>query len=159
MVGQKFLDEYNEAYGRRPEWCVPVVNRDVACTLLRALSDAHPLSPRGLKDALERVKMMPPRRVLPEHGCRSVTGAGGPGWVRVIWWHVDSMPTASIPISSIASARSSGRALLRLVRYAWEQLARRPCCHPAPQLRSEMGCENRAIEDISDHHDSDDRQD
>ena len=36
-VGQKFLDEYNEAYGRRPEWCVPVVNRDVAYTLLWAL--------------------------------------------------------------------------------------------------------------------------
>ena len=37
LVGQKFLDEYNEAYGRRPEWCVPVVNRDVAMTLVRAL--------------------------------------------------------------------------------------------------------------------------
>ena len=23
-VGQKYLDEYNAAYGRRPEWCVPV---------------------------------------------------------------------------------------------------------------------------------------
>jgi branched-chain amino acid transport system substrate-binding protein len=48
MVGQEFLDEFNEAYGRRPEWFVPVVNRDVAFTLLRALSDAHPLSPRGV---------------------------------------------------------------------------------------------------------------
>ena len=46
-------------YGRRPEYCVPVVNRDVANALLRAFADAHPLSPRGVKEALERVKMMP----------------------------------------------------------------------------------------------------
>ena len=58
-VGQQFLDDYHTAYGRRPEWCVPVVNRDVAHTLLRALTDAHPLSPEGVKEALERVKMMP----------------------------------------------------------------------------------------------------
>ena len=38
LVGQKFLDEYNEAYGRRPEWCVPVVNRDVAMTLVWAFA-------------------------------------------------------------------------------------------------------------------------
>jgi hypothetical protein len=79
MVGQKFLDEYNEAYGRRPEWCVPVVNRDVACTLLRALSDAHPLSPRGLKDALERVKMMPAASGAP--GTRVSFG----NWGRRAW--------------------------------------------------------------------------
>jgi hypothetical protein len=68
-------------------------------------------------------------------------------------------PTASILISSIASARSNSCALLRLVRYAWEQLARRPRGHPTAQLRNEMGRENRAIEHISDHHDSDDGHD
>jgi branched-chain amino acid transport system substrate-binding protein len=58
-VGQRFLDEYQAAYGRRPEYCVPVVNRDLATVLLRAFADAHPLSPRGVKEALERVKMIP----------------------------------------------------------------------------------------------------
>lgn len=58
-VGQRFLDEYEKAYGRRPQYCVPVVNRDVATVLLHAFADAHPLTPRGVKEALERVKMLP----------------------------------------------------------------------------------------------------
>jgi hypothetical protein len=36
-----------------------VVNRDIATALLRAFADARPLSPRGVRDALERVKMIP----------------------------------------------------------------------------------------------------
>jgi branched-chain amino acid transport system substrate-binding protein len=79
LVGQRFLDQYNEVYGRRPEWCVPVVNRDVAATLLRALSEAHPLSPRGLKEALERVKMMPAASGAP--GTRVSFG----NWTRRAW--------------------------------------------------------------------------
>jgi len=59
LVGQRFLDEYKTAYGRRPEYCLPVVNRDIATVLLRAFADARPLSPRGVKEALERVKMLP----------------------------------------------------------------------------------------------------
>jgi hypothetical protein len=78
-VGQRFLDEYHEAYGRRPEWCVPVVNRDVAHTLLRALADAHPLCPRGVKAALERVKMMPAASGAP--GTRVSFGR----WTRRAW--------------------------------------------------------------------------
>ena len=59
-IGQDFLDRYAKRYGgRRPEYCVPPVNHDVAATLVRACTDAHPLSPRGVKEALERVKMMP----------------------------------------------------------------------------------------------------
>ena len=58
-VGQDFLDRFAAAYGRRPEYCVPVVNRDLATVLLHAFADAHPLSPRGVKEALERVKMLP----------------------------------------------------------------------------------------------------
>lgn len=58
-VGQAFLDHYEAAYGRRPEYCVPVVNRDIATIVLLALSDAHPLTPRGVKEAIERVKMVP----------------------------------------------------------------------------------------------------
>jgi ABC-type branched-subunit amino acid transport system substrate-binding protein len=58
-VGQAFLNQFEAAYGRRPEWVLPLVNRDFATVLLHAFSDAHPLSPRGVKEALERVKMLP----------------------------------------------------------------------------------------------------
>jgi branched-chain amino acid transport system substrate-binding protein len=59
LVGQQFIDRFEARYGRRPEYCVPVVNRDLATVLLHAFADAHPLSPRGVKEALERVKMLP----------------------------------------------------------------------------------------------------
>jgi ABC-type branched-subunit amino acid transport system substrate-binding protein len=59
VVGQQFLDRYEQAVGRRPQYCVPVVNRDIATVLLHAFADAHPLTPRGVKEALERVKMLP----------------------------------------------------------------------------------------------------
>ncbi len=78
-VGQQFLDQYSERYGRRPEWCVPVVNCDVARTLLQALTDAHPLSPRGVKEALERVKMLPAASGAP--GTRVSFG----NWTRRAW--------------------------------------------------------------------------
>ena len=58
-VGQEFLDRYEKRFGRRPEYCVPVVNRDLATVLLKAFADARPLSPAGVRDALERVKMFP----------------------------------------------------------------------------------------------------
>ncbi|MGW5381566.1 ABC transporter substrate-binding protein [Nocardia sp. NPDC003963] len=58
-VGRAYLDRFEKQYGRRPQYCVPVVNHDIAQALLAAITDAHPLSPRGLKEALERVKMLP----------------------------------------------------------------------------------------------------
>ena len=64
---------------RRPEYCVPPVNHDVAATLVRAFSDAHPLSPRGVKEALERVKMMPAAAGAP--GTRVSFGK----WTRRAW--------------------------------------------------------------------------
>lgn len=78
-VGQKFLDQFEVAYGRRPQYCVPVVNRDVATTLLHAFADAHPLSPRGVKEALERVKMLPAASGAP--GTRVSLGK----WTRRAW--------------------------------------------------------------------------
>jgi branched-chain amino acid transport system substrate-binding protein len=59
QVGQGFLDQYAARYGRRPEYCVPLVNRDLATVLLRAFADARPLSPLGVQQALERVKLLP----------------------------------------------------------------------------------------------------
>jgi ABC-type branched-subunit amino acid transport system substrate-binding protein len=58
-VGQQLLDEFAEVYGRRPGYCVPVVNFDVANALLQALADARPLTPDGVRAALEGVKMIP----------------------------------------------------------------------------------------------------
>jgi ABC-type branched-subunit amino acid transport system substrate-binding protein len=78
-VGQRFLDQYEARYGRRPEYCLPVVNRDIAATLLHALADAHPLSPRGVKEALERVKMLPAASGAP--GTRISLGK----WTRRAW--------------------------------------------------------------------------
>jgi branched-chain amino acid transport system substrate-binding protein len=58
-LGQQFLDRFEARCGRRPQYCVPVVNRDLATILLAAFADAHPLSPRGVRDALERVNLLP----------------------------------------------------------------------------------------------------
>ncbi len=85
QVGQAFLDEFEALHGRRPQWCVPVVNRDVAVTILHALTDAHPLSPRGVKEALERVKMVPAASGAPgtriSFGQWNRRGWMGPGYL------------------------------------------------------------------------------
>jgi ABC-type branched-subunit amino acid transport system substrate-binding protein len=62
LVGQRFLDQYEATYA-----------------LLRALADAHPLSPRGVKEALERVKMLPAAAGAP--GTRVSFGK----WTRRAW--------------------------------------------------------------------------
>jgi ABC-type branched-subunit amino acid transport system substrate-binding protein len=58
-LGQDFLDRFQKAYGRRPEYYAPVVAHDVARAFAHALDAAEPLSPRGVMQALERVKMLP----------------------------------------------------------------------------------------------------
>lgn len=79
LVGQAYLDRFEKRYGRRPQYCVPMVNHDVARTLLRAFADARPLSPRGVKEALERVKMLPAASGAP--GTRVSLGK----WTRRAW--------------------------------------------------------------------------
>jgi hypothetical protein len=79
QIGQRFLDQFEQAYGRRPEYCVPVMNRDFATVLLHAFADAHPLTPRGVKEALERVKMLPAASGAP--GTRISFGK----WMRRGW--------------------------------------------------------------------------
>lgn len=58
-VGQRFLDRFAEVYGRRPEYYVPVCMHDISRSLVAALANAAPLSPRGVLEALERVKLLP----------------------------------------------------------------------------------------------------
>ena len=50
-------------------------------------------------------------------------------------------------------------ALRRLVRHAWKQWRRRPSGHLTVQLRHEMRCKDRAVEQVCDHDDTDDGQD
>ena len=59
LVGQEFLDRFEAEYGHRPEYYSPLLWRDCAMALLYAFADAQPLSPLGVKEALERVKMLP----------------------------------------------------------------------------------------------------
>ena len=58
-VAQAFLDRFAEVYGRRPEYVMPIYGHDVAQAFVAALERAEPLSPRGVMEALERVKMVP----------------------------------------------------------------------------------------------------
>jgi ABC-type branched-subunit amino acid transport system substrate-binding protein len=58
-VGQAFLDRFEQAFGRRPGYYAPLVAHDTARALAAALAGAEPLSPRGVMEALERVKMLP----------------------------------------------------------------------------------------------------
>jgi len=59
LVGQAFLDSFEAAYGHRPEYYGPLLWRDCAMSFLHAFADAAPLSPLGVKESLERVKMLP----------------------------------------------------------------------------------------------------
>ena len=58
-VGRAFLDQFEAKYGHRPEYYSPLLWRDCAMAVLHAFADARPLSPLGVKEALERVKMLP----------------------------------------------------------------------------------------------------
>ena len=94
-VGQQFLDRFEAANGRRPQYCVPVVNRDLATVFLHAFADAHPLTPRGVKEALERVKMVPAASGAPgDPPLVRASGPGGAGWARATSWRASSIPTA-----------------------------------------------------------------
>ena len=79
MVGQAFLDKFQAAYGRRPEFCSPVVKRDIATVLLHGFAGARPLTPRGMKESLERVKSIPAAAGAP--GTRLAFG----NWMRRGW--------------------------------------------------------------------------
>jgi branched-chain amino acid transport system substrate-binding protein len=85
VVGQRFLDQFEAAYGRRPEYFATVVSRDVAVSFARAFANAEPLSPRGVLEALERVKMVPAASGAPgtaiSFGKWTRRGWMGPGYL------------------------------------------------------------------------------
>jgi ABC-type branched-subunit amino acid transport system substrate-binding protein len=58
-TGQAFLDRFEARYGRRPAYFFPLYCYDIGRMMLSALAGARPLTGRGVKEALERVKMLP----------------------------------------------------------------------------------------------------
>lgn len=59
QVAQGFLDRFEARYGHRPAYFFPIYCYDVGRLMLTAIANAHPLTGRGVKDALEKIKMMP----------------------------------------------------------------------------------------------------
>jgi len=58
-VGQAFLDRFAARHGHRPEYYFPLYCCDVGRLMMTALAAARPLTGAGVKDALEKIKMMP----------------------------------------------------------------------------------------------------
>lgn len=58
-VAESFLDRFEKKYGRRPLYFVPGFGHDMANAVSHALAEARPVWPQGVKDGLERVKMLP----------------------------------------------------------------------------------------------------
>ncbi len=58
-VGQEFLDRFEARHGHRPEYFFPLYCCDVGRMMTLAIAGARPLSGAGVKDALERIKMLP----------------------------------------------------------------------------------------------------
>ena len=79
QVAEAFLDRFEAATGRRPGYYSPIYGHDVAQTFAAALANAEPLSPRGVMEALERVKMLP--AACGEPGTRISFG----NWTRRGW--------------------------------------------------------------------------
>lgn len=58
-VAVSFLDRFEACYGRRPEYFVPGYAYDFANVISRAIALASPLSPKGIKCAMERIRLLP----------------------------------------------------------------------------------------------------
>lgn len=59
QTGQAFLDRFEQAYGRRPTYFFPLYCYDVGRLMMTALACARPLTGPAVKEALERIKMLP----------------------------------------------------------------------------------------------------
>ena len=59
QVAQKFFDRCEQVFGTRFEYFMPLLIHDLGNSVIEALANAQPLSPRGMKESLERVKMLP----------------------------------------------------------------------------------------------------
>lgn len=59
QTGQSFLDRFEARHGHRPEYFFPLYCYDVGRVMALALANARPLSGPGVKQALEKIKMLP----------------------------------------------------------------------------------------------------
>ncbi|RDH79490.1 hypothetical protein DVS77_04480 [Mycolicibacterium moriokaense] len=59
LTGREFLDRFEARHGRRPEYFFPVYCYDVGRLMMTAIANARPLTGAGVKEALEKIKMMP----------------------------------------------------------------------------------------------------
>jgi hypothetical protein len=58
-VARAFLDRFEARYGERPEYFFPPYCYDVGRMMLMAIAAAKPLTGAGVKDGLEKIKMLP----------------------------------------------------------------------------------------------------
>ncbi|HKY13289.1 MAG TPA: ABC transporter substrate-binding protein [Microthrixaceae bacterium] len=58
-IARDFLDRFDARYGRRPAYFFPLYCYDVGRMMLLAIASARPLTGLGVKEALERIKMVP----------------------------------------------------------------------------------------------------
>jgi ABC-type branched-subunit amino acid transport system substrate-binding protein len=58
-VGQAFLARFEQRYGRRRDYFIPCYGHDVGTVIAHALGGARPLTGEGVRDAIERIKLVP----------------------------------------------------------------------------------------------------
>ncbi len=58
-TGEDFLNRFEARYGYRPAYFQPLYYCDVGRLMTTAIANARPLTGRGVKEALERIKMLP----------------------------------------------------------------------------------------------------
>lgn len=78
-LAQRFLDQFQAKHGKRPEYFFPLVCFDIGRVLMLALAGARPLTGPGVKESLERIKMLPASCGAP--GTRIRFGK----WIRQGW--------------------------------------------------------------------------
>jgi len=58
-TAQQFLDRFEARHGRRPAYFFPMYCYDVGRLMVTAVANARPLTGPGVKEALEKIKMLP----------------------------------------------------------------------------------------------------
>lgn len=58
-TARQFLDAFEARYGHRPEYFFPIYCYDIGRLMMLAMAQARPLTGPGVKEALERIKMLP----------------------------------------------------------------------------------------------------
>lgn len=102
QLGDAVLDRFSARFGRRPGYSVPCWAWDVANVISHALGSAFPLTSTGVRDALERIKLLP-----------AATGAPGTcisfgKWTRRGWMGPGYM-VARTAEPGVVATRFSGR--------------------------------------------------